>query len=322
MKIASKHIRFQSAMWWPTRRRLNFVSSSNTLQLLETALVVEGYLQRFFFPVLDRFFQQPLSEWTTVTIPYSRVLDCKYDPKTIVRSVLGGLFFLPAVLALALFALAGNVGIEALFFSGMLALLGAVLTGYVCFYRLVPRTYLLFRQADGTRAIIVFRIPSRKRRLEFEEALRKNRAASFLEVAPTKDAPDHLTPALVPFIALTLLLVGGWFGQIVSLYVIHDLPPFIQQQVLGQLLLNGLVYGLPVLLLAAAIAFRHLAFRVVAAVGLLIRGLVPVLFWLGQKGPQLPGQEGIGSLTVSLVFHLVLAAVVVLAVPFKKEGDR
>src|SRR5262249_25298989 len=107
MKLTSKQVKFQIAMWWPTRRRMTFVGGHSTLQLLGTALLVEGYKQRFFFPVLDRFFQMPLSEWTTVTVPYSRILQAKHDSRFTVRLITGLVLWSPSFL-LALGFLAGG----------------------------------------------------------------------------------------------------------------------------------------------------------------------------------------------------------------------
>ena len=64
MKIEAKHVRFLPMLPWFGRRRIHFVGKSNTLQLLETALVIEGQRKMLGLYVIDLFFQQALSEWT------------------------------------------------------------------------------------------------------------------------------------------------------------------------------------------------------------------------------------------------------------------
>jgi hypothetical protein len=56
MKIDARNIRFLVPLLpLPGRRRLRPVGRGNTLQLLETALVIEGHVRRFYLPVADQF---------------------------------------------------------------------------------------------------------------------------------------------------------------------------------------------------------------------------------------------------------------------------
>ena len=87
MKLEARHVRFRASLPWFTRHRMLFVGKRNTLQLLETALVIEGYLMRLFFPLVDAFFRRPLSEWSTITVPYSRILRFKHAPMIIPRVI-------------------------------------------------------------------------------------------------------------------------------------------------------------------------------------------------------------------------------------------
>ena len=83
MKLEARQVRFRATFPWFTRRRLLFVGKRNTLQLLETALVIEGYLMRLFFPVLGFLFTQALSEWTTVTVDLWSLVAPGAQPPTI-----------------------------------------------------------------------------------------------------------------------------------------------------------------------------------------------------------------------------------------------
>ena len=77
MKFGPRDLRFTYPVWASFRGVVVFIGRRNTLHLQETALVIEGYLQRFFFfVIIDRFFRMALSEWTTVTVPsYVPVID-------------------------------------------------------------------------------------------------------------------------------------------------------------------------------------------------------------------------------------------------------
>jgi hypothetical protein len=179
MKLEAQQVRFRTAIPWFTRRRLRFIGNRNTLQLLDTALVVEGYQMRFFFPVLDLFFRQPLSEWTTVTVPYSRILRFRYASRLLLRILVIGMLWLPVtlVLVVGLFALPWAAWADLGYLLVLLALLSLVLTLYYNFRLIAPRNYLWYRQADGRRALLVFRIRSRKLQRAFEQQLTGYRQA-------------------------------------------------------------------------------------------------------------------------------------------------
>src|SRR5258708_7938205 len=79
MKLDAKDVRFVGVLPWFRRRGLRFVGRGNTIQLLETALVIEGNQKTIGLILIDLLFQQALSEWTTVTVPYSRVESCRFS---------------------------------------------------------------------------------------------------------------------------------------------------------------------------------------------------------------------------------------------------
>ena len=68
MRLEPKQVRFVAPLVSSTRRvrRIRLVGRQNSVQLLETALVVEGYLLKLtFFFGIEGLFTRTLSEWTT-----------------------------------------------------------------------------------------------------------------------------------------------------------------------------------------------------------------------------------------------------------------
>jgi hypothetical protein len=183
MKLEAKQVRMLIP-FLPSFRvdRLWFVGNRNTLQLLETALVIEGYRMRFFFPLLDHFFRQPLSEWTTLTVPYSRILRFQYAPRILLRVLVTALLCLPIGLSLFELAFADPKWDPASgAFLAPLVVLILVLTLYCNFRMFASRNYLWYRQSNGRRAVLVFRIRSRKMQQAFEQQLQ-----SYLQATRTR----------------------------------------------------------------------------------------------------------------------------------------
>jgi hypothetical protein len=179
MKLLARQIRFFIPSFTFTRVRPQFVGNRNTLQLLETALVIEGYRMRFHFVFLDRFFRQPLSEWTTVTVPYSRILRFRHSSRLLLRVLVTGVVWFPVGLLLALGLLAPQTDwAEVGYYLTLLGLLAVVLTVICHFWLLAPCNYLWYRQADGRKAILAFWITSRKLQRAFEQQLEGYRRAA------------------------------------------------------------------------------------------------------------------------------------------------
>jgi hypothetical protein len=182
MKLAANQVRvFPPFFPRPGRRRLLFAGRRNTVQLLETALVIEGYRQRLRLPVIDLFFRQALSEWTTVTVPYSRIVRFRPARLLVARLLLALLCWLPA-----LFVLLATVG-ELMTFNvvlwgdvALMALMALPALGLTLYVnsRLRSRYQLLFRRADGGVSAVALRIPSRKVRKAFAARLEENRRAA------------------------------------------------------------------------------------------------------------------------------------------------
>src|SRR5262245_36202943 len=75
MRLDSRQFRFVVPfVSYPRRKVVRFGGRRGSIQIQETALVVEGELLRFTFIIgLEWLFRRALSEWTTVTVPYSRI---------------------------------------------------------------------------------------------------------------------------------------------------------------------------------------------------------------------------------------------------------
>jgi hypothetical protein len=334
MKLDPRHVRF-IVPWLPRpgRRRLWVVGRGNTVQLQETAVVIEGNVKRLWMPLVDYFFQRALSEWTTVTVPYSCVLRFTHVEYLVVRAVLTVLFW-----ALALLSLLGLSGPQAnvgwvLYYCGVLAALALVMTLYLNLRLLAPRDFLVYRTADGRRMLAAFRIRSPQRREAFADLLEKNcRAAAAL--ARPAPAPEAARGPLLPlallaaYVAAPLLLQPlEWLVGPPAALVVYR--PWSHAGRVLLPLLHMLYAGGPVLLLAALawrwneavrwLAVLLLALRgagaVIGAAAWQALGLPPPAAWGGagqiQAFPRQHLDVGAAGL-VSLGLYLVLALVLAL----------
>jgi hypothetical protein len=149
---------------------LRFVGHENTVQLSETALVVEGNLLKVGLLGIEVLFRRALAEWSSVTIPYSRITRARYVRVPFLRAiaiVLLLLSFAGAALAMAEFPELGlllGVGL-------------GLLNGFLVI-RIPARYVITFRGADGRPVVFMFRITSRKLRREFDRKLEEYRAAA------------------------------------------------------------------------------------------------------------------------------------------------
>jgi hypothetical protein len=209
MKLDAKDVKFVGIIPWVDRRSMRFVGRGNSIQLLETALVIEGNQKTIGLIVVDLLFQQALSEWTTVTIPYSRVEGLQFKRLWLQKL----LFLTPFFLCLWLPCLAVTIGGAVVavakpdsfrpktnqsdskleLSSGgasspieetpwilplTLGLELAVATAagiFIAVRFLGARHYLTFFRADGQRMLTCFAIRKRAMRKAFEERLEANR---------------------------------------------------------------------------------------------------------------------------------------------------
>jgi hypothetical protein len=179
MKLGPKQVRFVRP-FWPTLfgRTLRFAGRRNTIHLQETALVVEGEILRFHYLGLERLIGRALSEWTMVTIPYSRIESVQYRKQIVLRIAIVVIAAALAILGMRLpwTPRAEWAAMDAVA-DGLLLIPVVVLAGLI--WWLIRASYLLvFRSKDGTRIRLCFRVRSKAQRLAFDAAVRSYREAS------------------------------------------------------------------------------------------------------------------------------------------------
>jgi len=184
MKIEGKNIRFLPPSSFLGRNGLYFVGRANSIQLLDTALVIEGDQKVIGLFVVDLFFRQALSEWTTVTIPYSRIVKCQYSRQLLKMLAFFLLIFLP-ILAIIALSLAGEGGFSAQEWIAlvivavfMLIPIGLLFLVFYFVFDIGPRTTLIYRRPDGRSIRIAFRIRPSALREKFLARLEANRKAA------------------------------------------------------------------------------------------------------------------------------------------------
>jgi hypothetical protein len=181
MKIEAKQLQFLAVPPWFSRRRLRFMGNTNTMQLLETALVIEGYQKTIGYPVIDFLFQWAMCEWTTVTVPYSRIVQCRYSRRWLARAIFFAIIDLPILILVGISLVLFARNLDFVGAAIPIVLLVALLAMSLWFMlRFLPARYsLAFRRADGNRALTNFRIKSREMQQSFEQKLESNRKAAL-----------------------------------------------------------------------------------------------------------------------------------------------
>src|SRR5262245_28662505 len=150
---------------------------------------MEGELIRFGYIGLERLVPRALAEWTTVTVPYGRIVRVKYYRRTVLR-VLVVLAFVLSLLALAVgFALSPKPSAgEALTALPLVILLG-LLAGIL--FRAFPRCHaLVFRRKDGKNSRVVFRIRRHAVREAFAARLAEYRSSAQSFAANRTEVPS------------------------------------------------------------------------------------------------------------------------------------
>ena len=133
---------------------LRFVGKQNNIQLTETALVCEGRLLKVTLLGLEVYFREALSEWSSVTIPFSRIDDARQ-----VR------WPWPRIVAAVCVVLC------------IPTLWGPFLALYLV-WRLRGHYRVRFRDRTGTTRTLRFRIKDRAAREAFDRRLSAFRAAA------------------------------------------------------------------------------------------------------------------------------------------------
>jgi hypothetical protein len=178
MKFGPQSLRFMRASTL-FRKNLAFVGRQNTIHLQETALVIEGHLLRFRLPIVDQFVQRAFCEWSTVTVPYARIVRHTYHRPLIVKVLWW--FFIGPVAALVGFA---TLGLERDWFAAGMSALLLCLASWLSLMVFRSRHFLVFRRADGRRCLVCFRFTAREQRQKFVSLLEANRRAARALTAP------------------------------------------------------------------------------------------------------------------------------------------
>ncbi len=159
-------------------RVLRFTGRRNTVQLQETALVLEGELIRFHYIGLERLFARALAEWTTVTVPYSRLLRVKYKKRLVLRyfAVLSAILVLGFGVVGIFNDRLGGVEVAVLLLTGLGVILGLLV--WLLFRLFVPGFAVTYLARDGTKTRFQFQVKKKSIRKEFESRIREYRAAA------------------------------------------------------------------------------------------------------------------------------------------------
>ncbi len=183
MKFGPRDLRFAYPVWASFRGLLVFIGRRNTIHLQETALVIEGDLMRFHLPIVDWFVRRVFCEWTTLTVPYSRIVRHRYCRYRAVKV----LWWL----------LVAGVGALLLVFGGEpwgvgLVVLVLCVLGLLLHFVFRPRHVLTFRGADGKRRLVCFRFTSPAQRQKFLGLLQANLDAVRALPASAPAAPARV----------------------------------------------------------------------------------------------------------------------------------
>jgi len=146
-------------------------------------LVVDGELLRFTFIIgLEWLFRRALSEWTTLTVPYSRIEAVRLTKRWPLLVAL--IVVILAVTALSVLTWRYGEIVVVVLAAGIPLIL---LMGYIN-VRVKPSVRIVFRGKDGKRRRLAFVIRNKRLRLPFIEAVRKHQADAGRFATPRVDA--------------------------------------------------------------------------------------------------------------------------------------
>jgi hypothetical protein len=186
MKLTAGHFVFRKPRFPDVLgRRLALCGEDRSIQLLETALVVEGDQFRFRLLGLERFFRGTLGERTQVTIPYSRIESAGVRPMRWAARLLFSLILGATLAGVAVFSWAlepsGAVVFTILVFAFALAGCGGVVVATT------PCYVVTLQFPSGELVSLGLAIQDGALHQAFDEALQQNRATA-----------RHSTPSAVP----------------------------------------------------------------------------------------------------------------------------
>jgi len=188
MKLGPRQVRLITPFWpSPFGRTVRFTGRRNTVDLQETALVAEGEILLFQCFGLERLFGRALSAWSTVTVPYSRIVSVRYRRTVVLRLVI--LAMLAALLAvgLQLPRMKASEWTSLDVMADAIIFVPVVIVGCIVWWRIRPSYTFKFRLKDGKRRKFHFAIRSRVVKREFDDALMQYRQAAKT-YAPTEAA--------------------------------------------------------------------------------------------------------------------------------------
>ena len=139
------------------RKSLSF-SAKGELHLQETALILEGYLPKFTIPFAARNYLELVSEWSTRTIPFSRIVRHKYTGHWVSFSIVKFAFLLLITVLFGLMGvtMAGN-RVDATLVAVGLGAYGLIVLLVLVLGRRTHRvTYLL---PNGKKCVVAFCMP-------------------------------------------------------------------------------------------------------------------------------------------------------------------
>jgi hypothetical protein len=176
MKLTPKQVRYiYPFLPGIVTRALRFTGRRNTLHLQETALVMEGELIRFGYIGFERLIPRALAEWTTVTVPYGRIVRVRYQRRTLLRVLIA----LALVFGFVLFAVLTIQGVGFMELVMLVPTLALLVVLAVFLFRAFPRCYkLVFRTRDGKVARVSFRVKRPADRNAFAARLAEYRTAA------------------------------------------------------------------------------------------------------------------------------------------------
>lgn len=177
MRLDGRNVRFVTPFILIEGRRKKYIRLGRrrgNLHLQETALVVEGELLRFHYFGIELFFRRALSEWTTVTVPYSRIearRPSRWKAIALALAVVAWVAFLGFV--------AEDAGDWA--GGGMCGLAWFLPVLYLLWRGRVRHT-VTFRGKDGKQRVLMFKVRPKAVRQQFLATLEAHRKDSLTHV--------------------------------------------------------------------------------------------------------------------------------------------
>lgn len=184
MRLDARQVRFTQSFLPTWRSRpLRLGGRRGSLHLQEPALVFEGELLRFRLFGVEWLFRRALSEWTTVTVPYSRILKVRRTRAWLVRlvSVLGIAAVWAGMVWMTLEFPAEHLLTE---LAAIVSTAVTVLGGYAL-VRVRPTVTVVYRPKTGRRVRVTFLVRRRATRRAFVDALAAHRAAAARHAVTT-----------------------------------------------------------------------------------------------------------------------------------------